>query len=143
MTDLVTDILAKTIWGEARGETLAGQEAIAMVILNRVKVSKEHGGKYWWGGNVAEVCQKPWQFSCWNTNDPNYRKLLRVNETDPTYATCKRIAKRALAGLLEDKTSGATHYHTKSIIPKWSVGKIPCAEIGSHVFYNDIEKENP
>ena len=33
MTNLTTDILAKTIWGEARGEPLAGQEAVAMVIL--------------------------------------------------------------------------------------------------------------
>ena len=140
MSNLTTDILAKTIWGEARGEPLAGQEAVAMVILNRVAFSRKRGGKYWWGNDIAGVCQKPRQFSCWNTDDPNYRKLLRVNDSDPVYAACKRIAGRAAAGLLEDKTCGATHYHARNVCPRWSIGKIPCAEIGSHVFYNDIEE---
>lgn len=138
MTDLTTDILAKTIYGEARGEPLSGQEAIASVILNRVEYSRRHK-TYWWGNTIAEVCQKPLQFSCWNSDDPNYRILLRVTESNPIYATCKRIAKRAMAGLLKDRTYGATHYHNRKIRPKWSIGKIPCAEIGSHIFYNDVE----
>lgn len=138
MSDLTTDILAKTIFGEARGEMLSGQEAVASVILNRVAFSQQHG-RYWWGNTIAEVCQKPYQFSCWNVDDPNYRLLLRVNEDNPVFATCKRIALRAIAGLLNDTTGGATHYHTHNVRPKWSVGKIPCAEIDNHIFYNDIE----
>ena len=27
----------------------------------------------------------------------------------------------------------------KAISPKWAEGKTPCAEIGEHLFYNDIE----
>lgn len=138
MSDLTTDILAKTIYGEARGETISGQEAIASVILNRAAVSRRHG-RYWWGNDIAAICQKPFQFSCWNLDDPNYKIILRVDEGNPVFAACKRIAKRAIAGLLTDSTDGATHYHTKNLRPKWSVGKIPCAEIGNHVFYNDIE----
>lgn len=138
MTDLSIDILAKTIFGEARGETVAGQEAIASVILNRVAFA-QNVGRYWWGNNIAEVCQKPKQFSCWNLDDPNYKLLLRVTEENYGYCICKRIAMRAVAGLLNDATSGATHYHTKNVRPKWSIGKIPCFEIGNHVFYNDIE----
>ena len=139
MTDLTTDIFAKTIFGEARGEPLSGQEAVANVIMNRVALSEKKGG-YWWGNDVASVCQKDKQFSCWNLDDANYRLLLRVDESNPIYATCKRIAKRALAGLLPDSTYGATHYHTKKVRPRWSIGKIPCAEIGNHVFYNDVER---
>ena len=139
MSDLTTDIFAKTIFGEARGETLAGQEAVASVILNRVKKSQQKG-HCWWGNTIVEVCQKPYQFSCWNIDDVNYRQLLKVNDSNPVFATCKRIAKRATAGLIEDKTDGATHYHVKNLRPKWSIGKIPCAEIGRHVFYNDIER---
>lgn len=138
MSDLTIDILAKTIFGEARGEPLSGQEAVASVIMNRVSISQKKG-RYWWGNSIAEVCQKPYQFSCWNLDDPNYKILLKANEDNPIFATCKRIARRAAAGLLEDRTSGATHYHVKWLRPKWSVGKIPCAEIGNHVFYNDIE----
>ncbi|MFR2533048.1 MAG: cell wall hydrolase, partial [Alphaproteobacteria bacterium] len=60
--------------------------------------------------------------------------------TDIVFCICKRIAGRAVAGLLEDKTNGATHYHTRHVWPDWAKGKIPCAEIGRHFFYNDIEK---
>lgn len=140
MSDLSIDILAKTVFGEARGETVAGQEAVASVILNRVAFSQKRG-RYWWGNTIAEVCQKPKQFSCWNLDDPNYKLLLRVNEENYGYCICKRIAMRAIAGLLADVTSGATHYHTRNVRPKWSIGKIPCFEIGNHIFYNDIEGE--
>ena len=137
-TDKSIDILSRTIYGEARGESLKGMEAIASVVLNRVIFSQKKG-KYWWGNDVVEVCKKPWQFSCWNENDPNSGLVKRVDEKDEIFCICKRIASRAINGMLEDATNGATHYHTKKITPAWSIGKIPCASIGSHVFYNDIE----
>lgn len=31
------DTLARTIWGEARGESQTGQEAVANVVVNRVR----------------------------------------------------------------------------------------------------------
>ena len=42
------DVLARTIYGEARGESISGQGAIASVVLNRVAFSKRRG-RYWWG----------------------------------------------------------------------------------------------
>ncbi len=137
MTD--ADILARTIYGEARGEKLSGREAVASTVLNRVKFAARKGS-YWWGSSIEEVCLKPWQFSCWNKSDPNYNLILKVNLDDENFCICKRIAARACAGLLNDNVNGATHYHTKSSRPGWSIGKIPCAEIGSHFFYNDIER---
>lgn len=138
MSDKETEILAKTIFGEARGESLSGKEAVASVVLNRVAFSHRKNG-YWWGNTISEVCRKPWQFSCWNENDPNRKILSVIDNNNPVYAVCKRIAMRAVAGLIPDKTNGATHYHTKNLRPRWSVNKIPCAEIGNHVFYNDVE----
>lgn len=138
MTAPDVDILARTIYGEARGESISGMEAVASVVLNRAAFSKRRG-HYWWGNTVGEVCRQPWQFSCWNKNDPNYRKVTSVSDTDIVFCICRRIAHRALAGLLEDATGGATHYHTRNSRPNWSVGHIPCAEIGHHFFYNDIE----
>lgn len=134
-----TDVLARTIYGEARGESVSGMEAVASVVLNRVAFSNRHG-RYWWGNTIADVCQHPWQFSCWNQNDPNYRLLSKISDTDLIFCICKRIAGRAVSGLLEDKTNRATHYHTRNVWPAWAKGKIPCAEIGHHFFYNDIEK---
>ncbi len=132
------DVLARTIYGEARGESISGQEAIASVVLNRVAFAKRRG-RYWWGNSIADVCQAPQQFSCWNKSDPNYQKLIKVGSEDINFCMCQRIAERAVGGTLIDRTCGATHYHTRDISPKWSVGKVPCAEIGSHVFYNNIE----
>ncbi|MCX4348345.1 MAG: cell wall hydrolase [Alphaproteobacteria bacterium] len=133
------DALARTIWGEARGESISGQEAVASVIMNRVAFSK-HRGRYWWGNTIVDVCQSPQQFSCWNKNDPNYSKLMKVGAEDIHFCMCRRIAERAVSGMLGDKTNGATHYHTRDCHPAWARGKIPCAEIGAHLFYNDIEK---
>ncbi|VVO24210.1 hypothetical protein PS723_04459 [Pseudomonas fluorescens] len=72
VTEKNRDILARTLWGEARGEGLAGQIAVAWTIRNRVNDGK---AKSWWGEGYAGVCLKAWQFSCWNKNDPNYAYL--------------------------------------------------------------------
>lgn len=129
------DTLARTIWGEARGETLLGMEAVAAVVLNRVAVAQRRGGRFWWGRDIQSVCRRPLQFSCWNPNDPNRDKLLRVTSQDRIFAMCTRIARRAVAGLLADPTSGADHYHAVGISPNWTHGKFPTVQIGNHIFY--------
>lgn len=132
------DIMARTIWGEARGESLAGKEAVANVILNRLKRAQQRGS-FWWGNSIEEICKKPYQFSCWNANDPNFAKIQNVDDSDPQFAICQRIARRALNGVLSDNTFGADHYHSTAILPKWALEKIPVATIGHHVFYK-LEK---
>lgn len=132
------DVLARTIYGEARGEPVRGKEAVAAVILNRVRLAKRRGG-YWWGNDIQEVCTKPWQFSCWNDNDPNRQKLLNVDRDNTVFKTCLRVARRGARGALKDPTRGSTHYHTLNIDPPWSSGRGPTVIIGRHQFYNDIE----
>lgn len=136
--ELVIDTLARTLWGEARGEGPKGMEAVASVILNRVQVAEAKGG-YWWGKDIISVCQKPYQFSCWNRSDPNYKQLVAVTEKDIHFATAARIARRAVAGTLKDTTGGADHYHATSITPDWAAGQKPTAMIGHHIFYKLIE----
>jgi spore germination cell wall hydrolase CwlJ-like protein len=135
--EMAVDVLARTIWGEARGEGKPGMEAVANVVMNRVDHARNQGG-YWWGNSVIEVCQKPYQFSAWNRRDPNYHKLLEVDETDPDFATAKRIARRAISGALDDRTHGASHYHAKHANPYWARGRKPDAVIGNHMFYKLI-----
>ncbi len=132
------DVLARTVYGEARGESVRGQEAVAAVVMNRMRRARERGG-YWWGSSVAEVCLKPWQFSAWNPSDPNREKLLSVDREDPRFQMARRIARRALTGHLIDPTNGATHYHANGTEPLWSVGREPSAVVGNHRFYNDVE----
>ncbi len=133
------DILARTIWGEARGESVSGMEAVASVILNRVAIAEKFGGKYWWGNSIETVCRKRLQFSCWNETDPNYHKLLAVGSDDKAFSVALRIARRAVGGMLDDKTNGATHYHAQSVNPFWANSAVQTCTIGNHVFYKDVE----
>lgn len=130
------DIFARTLYGEARGEGLLGIEAVANVILNRVEISKTC--PVWWGKNVTEVCLKPLQFSCWNPKDANFKKILSIDETDPVFHLCKRVAVRALTGFLTDITHGATHYHNKQVNPSWARKLTPVYEYKNHLFYREI-----
>lgn len=129
---LALDTLARTLWGEARGEGRHGMHAVASVILNRA------ARPGWWGRSVTEVCLRPRQFSCWLAGDPNRPKLLRVQPSDTAFALALEIAARALAGRLPDITHGSTHYHAVEVAPSWARGRAPCVVIGRHAFYNDI-----
>ena len=73
MTDYDFEIMAKTIYGEARGETREGQIAVACVIFNRFR-----SGKWFSAKTLAGVCLKPLQFSCWNKSDPNSQILANL-----------------------------------------------------------------
>lgn len=126
------DTLARTLWGEARGEGEAGLEAVAAVVVNRTRRSAE----FWWGHRIEDVCRRKFQFSCWNENDPNLPKLKKVTGDDLPFETCVAVATRAVDGLLADSTGGATHYHHRATRPNWAT--TPCARIGSHLFYNDV-----
>ena len=137
------DILARTIYGEARGESRSGREAVAAVIMNRVG-KRVQAGYVTVGGrklpSVAATCLKPYQFSCWLRNDPNREKIMTVSHTDALFRECLEIASQAVNGQLEDKTGGATHYYNPRVCPAvWAEGKKPCAEIGAHLFFNDID----
>lgn len=131
MTDTNTEVetLARTIWGEARGEGSQGMQAVANVIVNRVKAVS------WYGANFEDVCKKPKQFSCWNADDPNFSKCMNVTNTDAQFRQCLEIAQLAILGQLEDVTSGANHYHTIGIVPSWARIEKQTCRIGNHIFY--------
>ena len=142
------ETVSRTIWGEARGETMRGRRAVACVIINRWKSGK------WFNGtdanndgveSIAEVCQQPWQFSCWNKNDPNLPKLLAVALGDFVFGECATIAKMVIEDSMTPRYAGrdpsraATHYYVDgTAIPKWRGGKSPCAILGRHLFFNNV-----
>ncbi|VVQ25982.1 cell wall hydrolase [Pseudomonas fluorescens] len=138
ITDKDRDILARTLWGEARGESLAGQIAVAWTIRNRVFDGR---AKSWWGEGYAGVCLKAWQFSCWNKNDPNYphlsgAKLIPFRE----FAQAQIAADQVLAGKVPDPTGGATHYYATTMPkpPAWAKGAKQTLKLGHHVFFKDV-----
>ena len=124
------DTLARTIWGEARGEGIDGMTAVANVVMNRVRHPR------WWGHDVVSVCLKPLQFSCWNANDPNRPKILRASPANEGFALCQVIAQQAINGALDDPTGGCDSYFDTSIDPpSWAVGKEPIYSVGDLRFY--------
>ncbi|MHC8493632.1 cell wall hydrolase [Thalassospira sp. SM2505] len=124
------DVIARTIWGEARGEGERGMQAVANVIMNRAK----KGG--WWGNSPVEVCLKPAQFSAWNRNDPNFDLARKVTTQDPQFRIALTIAGKAVAGTLPDITGGATHYFNPNVVlPSWASALTSLGDIGNHRFY--------
>ncbi|GHS91016.1 hypothetical protein AGMMS49949_00660 [Alphaproteobacteria bacterium] len=131
------DILARTIYGEARGEWarldggLAALMAVGNVVLNRLRLQS------WYGATVEEVCLKPCQFSCWNKADPNRAALEKVTATDATFATCLRVAEALLEGRWPDVTKGATHYYSTLLAtpPVWAALLTARIKIGQHLFF--------
>ncbi|NHN93811.1 cell wall hydrolase [Acetobacter sicerae] len=125
-----TEIAARTAWGEARGDGPDGMHAVLNVIGNRVKQPS------WWGHDIAGVCQRPWQFSCWNSDDPNRAKLLAVTEQNAQFAIALKLAGFLVAGTLSDITHGADHYYSVHITPPlWANCQKPTAHIGDQLFF--------
>ena len=132
------DILARTLWGEARGEGPAGQIAVAWTIRNRVF---DGNTKSWWGEGYAGVCQKPYQFSCWNRNDPNFPYLSGTKAIPfREFAQAQIAADQVIAGKVPDPTSGATHYYatTMPAAPVWAAKAKQTLKLGHHVYFKDV-----
>lgn len=128
------DVAARTVYGEARGESWAGKVAVAWVLKNRAEDSRKR-----YGQGLAGVCQKPLQFSCWNQDDPNRPKLLAVTPADPSFRDCLAAVAWAVIGMEADPTHGAMHYQVTGTNAFWSAGHTPVATIGAHEFYVNID----
>jgi len=132
------DILARTLWGEARGEGLAGQIAVAWTIRNRVEDGR---AKSWWGEGYAGVCLAPYQFSCWNKNDPNYPYLSGAKPIPlKQFAQAQRAADLVISGAEPDLTKGATHYYATTMpkAPAWAAKATQTLRLGNHLFFKDV-----
>lgn len=136
------DVLARTIWGEARGEGFAGQVAVGWTIRNRVEADLGNDGKPdWWGEGYVGVCKAPWQFSCWNKNDPN-SAYLRGEKPIPAaqYMQCREAAIAVIEARQPDPTAGATHYYATTMpkAPAWASKAVRTCKIGRHIFFKDV-----
>jgi len=133
-------VMAKTVWAEARGEAVIGQQAVAWVIRNRYEHPR------WWSRHrdsipddtIAAVCREPFQFSCWNPNDPNRSRLegTKLLE-DSAFKAISRICELVLLDELPDPTGKSDHYCTTKIAryTSWARGRKPVKVIGNHSFF--------
>lgn len=128
---VVCDLLARTLYGEARGEGVAGMQAVAAVILTRAANPR------WWGHDVAGVILAPWQFSCWLEEPTGEKHVLDLLTTaNAFFRQAQGVAAQAMAGLLIDPTHGADSYaNLATCSPAWARNRAACAVIGHHHFY--------
>lgn len=150
-TEKDIDILARTLYGEARGEGFGGMIAVGWTIRNRVEMDLGNDGRPdWWGEGYAGVCLKNGrikngrivhQFSCWNAEDPN-SAFLRGEKPIPSreYMKAREAAIAVIEAREPDPTAGGTHYYAKSMKtpPPWVKGAKPTVTIGNHRFFKDV-----
>ena len=120
------DCLTDAVYYEARGETQRGQQAVATVVLNRVKnprFPKTVCGVVF--QRAAGTCQ--FSFAC----DGSMRRGREVDAWDDA----RRVAARALSGYVLRDVGSATHFHTIDVSPDWGPKMLRVAQVGLHVFY--------
>ncbi|MGB1547116.1 MAG: cell wall hydrolase [Alphaproteobacteria bacterium] len=124
-------LLAAAIYVESAKENhgnrgnVRNMEAIAAVILNRARLEAENGA----GGNLLErLCEEQIREARLSSDTQRDERLFRA---------ALRIARRALAGVLEDPTEGATRFHAEDAFPVWAQGRTPAAAFGHHLYYRE------
>ncbi|MET4898459.1 cell wall hydrolase [Sphingomonadaceae bacterium jetA1] len=113
--------LAGAIYFEAQGEPLAGQLAVAQVILNRTKSGRFPSG-------VCDVITQRGQFSF-----VRHGKIPSISPSRSAYRTAVAVAKVALADAWDSQAGKALFFNTPGNSPGVRVTKI--AAIGNHIFY--------
>jgi spore germination cell wall hydrolase CwlJ-like protein len=118
-----------TIWQEARGESYDGKCAVGEVIRNRMK------RRYTSDGTVLGTTLRPFQFSGWNTQDPNRIPALRLDDSDPLVQECKRAWQDSEN---TNFSKGAVLYLNPEAVnrmPDWVANTVRVAIVGAHHFY--------
>lgn len=111
---------------EARGETKTGIQAVANVIMNRVKHRRFPSTVC---GVVLQKHKKVCQFS-WNCDGkPDHVNMTGLDPTIRDIAFSAVITKN-----LKDVTGGALFFHNADV-PAWE-GLNRTAKIGNHYFYS-------
>jgi spore germination cell wall hydrolase CwlJ-like protein len=119
--------LAAAVYYEAATEPLEGQEAVAQVVLNRVRTP---GYPKSVCGVVFQGSDKPgcqFTFACDGS-------MSRV-PASWIWKKAEGVAEQALKGFVMSRVGNATHYHATYVLPWWSPSLVKLGRIGQHVFY--------
>jgi len=126
--DRAIGCLAVAIAYEAGHEPADGQQAVAEVILNRLRHAafpKPVCGVVFAGSERRTGCQ--FSFAC----DGSLNRRMSAT----VMAGARTIAASALDGLNPLHVAGATHYHADYVSPYWVPSLVRVTKIGAHIFY--------
>jgi cell wall hydrolase len=134
-------LLALFLYAEAAQETVRAQEALAATIANQVEyalIDRVTRPLYPYGAYVVrtQLFIECLDQLCWDDVKPR-------SYDEPAFASCLRIAKRAINGALNDPTQGAARFHKLGNRPAWAAELNPTAWIGSFLFYGDEALQSP
>lgn len=137
LADSERECLAQAIYHEARGETEAGQWAVANIIINRA-FSKKYpstlcGVVYQNADKGRYKCQ--FTFACDGRSDvardrASWRRSLQI--ADAAFYEFQRGDRPDVL------PANALFYHTRQVAPSWSRTFKRVAAIGSHIFYSPL-----
>ena len=120
--------LTQGIYYEAALESTEGQEAVAQVILNRVRDPNYPSsicGVVFEGAERNTGCQ--FSFTC--------DGALSQAPVGWAWDRARTVAQRMLAGHVASRVGTATHYHADYVHPWWSPTLAKITQIGAHIFY--------
>ncbi|MEO5707529.1 MAG: cell wall hydrolase [Alteraurantiacibacter sp.] len=122
------ECLTMAIYYEAASESTAGQQAVAQVVMNRMRHPSYPNtvcGVVFQGSQRSTGCQ--FSFTCDGS-------LARKPQA-ASWNRARRVASAALGGFVFAPVGLATHYHTTAIYPYWAPSLTVVGTIGAHRFY--------
>jgi len=120
--------MTQAIYYEAAREPVRGQEAVAQVVLNRLRhpaYPKSVCGVVYQGAARPTGCQ--FTFTC--------DGAMRWAPQAALWRQAQDVAKRALAGFVDKDVGSATHYHAAYVVPYWAPTLVKMTQVGQHIFY--------
>lgn len=115
--------LAQAVYFESRGEPLAGQLAVARVIINR-----SASGLF--PEDYCSVVTQRAQFSFVRSG-----RIPAANELSDAWVRAVKIARIAHQDLWPSDAGDALYFHADHVRPGWANRKTARATIDSHIFY--------
>jgi len=122
------DCLSQAVYYEAAREPEVGQEAVAQVVLNRMRhpaYPKSVCGVVYQGAARTTGCQ--FTFTCDGS--------LRYAPQPALWKRARVVAERALGGHVDKTVGSATHYHANYVSPYWAPTLVKMVQVGQHIFY--------
>jgi hypothetical protein len=120
--------MTQAIYYEAAREPVKGQQAIAQVVLNRLRhpaYPKSVCGVVYQGSARPTGCQ--FTFTC--------DGALRWAPQAALWKQAEDVARRSLAGFVDKEVGSATHYHAAYVVPYWAPTLVKMTQVGQHIFY--------
>lgn len=120
--------LSEAVYYESAREPQLGQEAVAQVVLNRLRhpaYPKSVCAVVYQGSARLTGCQ--FSFTCDGS--------LRYAPEPSLWRRAQQVARSALNGHVVKAVGSATHYHANYVAPYWAPTLVKMKQVGLHIFY--------